>query len=216
MSELSTSADPRLRGRELALLAILAVGSWLLAELAVSAGVEAAVIPTLTALAVRHFRRRKEAGEGEQEPKHPAVRFVLAAWNEGDFTDAEKHVAPGCVVYTNGFAYDSGPEGDGAAMAKEGIEYWRAIAPDLEMRLSQEIREKDRIAIEWSITGTHTGGRPELPATGNAIELQGSAFLALEDDKIVEVWTVFDSLALAVQTGATEAPAWWPGRNVTQ
>jgi SnoaL-like polyketide cyclase len=213
MSERSASAaDPRPRGRDLALLAILAVGSWLLAELAVSAGVEAAVIPTLTALAVRHFRHRQEAGE--QEPKHPAVKFVLAAWNEGDFTDAEKHVARDCVVYTNGFAYDPGLEGDGAGMAKEGIEYWRTIAPDLEMGLSREIREKDRIALEWSITGTHTGGRPELPATGNAIELQGSAFLALEDDKIVEVWTVFDSLALAVQTGATEAPAWWPGRNV--
>ena len=28
------------------------------------------------------------------------------------------------------------------------------------MDLSQEIRQKDRIAIEWLITGTHTGDRP--------------------------------------------------------
>ena len=62
-------------------------------------------------------------------------------------------------------------------------------------------------------TGTHTGTRPDLPASGNAIEVQGSAFLTLDDDKIVEAWSVFDSLALAVQTGTAEEPAWWPARR---
>ena len=35
----------------------------------------------------------------------------------------------------------------------------------------------------------------------------------LSGGKITQVWTVFDALALAVQTGAAEAPAWWPGRS---
>ena len=43
--------------------------------------------------------------------------------------------------------------------------------------------------------------------------LEGTAFLTLSDDTITEVRTVFDSLALAVQTGAAEAPTWWPGRS---
>jgi hypothetical protein len=116
----------------------------------------------------------------------------------------------------NGLTDDSAPGGDGPAMAKESVEYWRAIVPDLKMDLSQEIRQKDRIAIEWLITGTHTGERPELPASGNLIELQGSAFLTLKDDKIVQVSTVFDALALAVQTGAAEAPAWWPAPTSRQ
>ena len=81
------------------------------------------------------------------------------------------------------------------------------------MELTQEIREKDQIAIEWVLTGTHTGTRPDLPASGNAIEVQGSTFLMLDDDKIVEAWSVFDSLALAVQTGTAEEPAWWPARR---
>jgi predicted ester cyclase len=78
------------------------------------------------------------------------------------------------------------------------------VHPDAS-RARAEIRQKDRIAIEWLITGTHTGERPELPASGNSIELQGSAFLTLNHDKIVQVSTVFDALALAVQTGAAEA-----------
>jgi SnoaL-like polyketide cyclase len=151
--------------------------------------------------------------EAEHEPKHPAVKFILGVWNEGDFSEAEKYVAPDLAMSINGFAYDSTPEGDGPAMAQESVEYWRAIMPDVRMDLSQEIRKKDRIAIEWLITGTHTGQRPELPASGNLIKLPGSAFLTLKNDKIAQVSTVFDALALAVQTGAAEAPAWWPGRS---
>ena len=82
------------------------------------------------------------------------------------------------------------------------------------MELTQEIRANDQIAIEWVLTGTHTGEqRSELPASGNAIEVYGSTFLTLEDDRIVEAWSVFDSLALAVQTGTAEEPAWWPARR---
>lgn len=211
MSDQSASANARLRARDVVLLTVTAVCSWLLAKLMLPSDVDAAVIPTLSMLAIRHFKHGKPGAE--QEPKHPAVKFVLAAWNEGDFSEAEKCVAPNLAISMNGFTTDSSPEGDGPAMAQESIEYWRAIFPDLRMELLQEIREKDRIAIEWLITGTHTGERPELPASGNLIELQGSAFLTLEDDKIVEVGTVFDALALAVQTGAAEAPAWWPGRS---
>jgi hypothetical protein len=209
MSDQSASANARRRARDVVLIAVAAACTWLLAKL--SHGVHVAVIPTLVALGARHFRRGKRTGE--HGPKHPAVRFVLAAWNEGDFSEAGKYVAPDLAMSINGLTDDSAPGGDGPAMAKESVEYWRAIVPDLKMDLSQEIRQKDRIAIEWLITGTHTGERPELPASGNLIELQGSAFLTLKDDKIVQVSTVFDALALAVQTGAAEAPAWWPGRS---
>ncbi len=161
-------------------------------------------------LAIRHF---KHDTSEEHEPKHPAVKFVVAAWNEGDFSDAEKYVATELAISINGWTYDTTAESDGLATAQKSIEHWRAILPDLKMSLLQEIHEKDRIAIEWLITGTHTGGQPDLPASDNSIELPGSAFLTLEGDKIIGVSTDFDALALLVQTGAAEAPAWWPGRS---
>ena len=213
MSDRSARSNPWLGPRDAVLLAVAAVCCWLLAKLVHPPGVHVAVIPTLTMLAIRHFRQG--APEAEHEPKHPAVRFVVAAWNEGDFREAEKYIAPDFALSLNGFTQDPSPEGDGPALAKESIEYWRAIVPDIRMDLLQEIREKDRIAIEWLITGTHTGDRPELPASGDPINIQGSAFLTLDDDKIVQVSTVFDALSLAVQTGAAEAPAWWPGRSET-
>jgi predicted ester cyclase len=211
MSGQPATARARRRARDVALLTIAVVCSWLLAKLMPSPGVHAAVIPTLVVLGTKRFRRGNPAAG--HEPKHPAVKAILAAWNEGDFSEAGKYVTPKLATSMNGFTTDSTPEGDGPAMAQESIEYWRAIMPDLKMDLSQEIRQKDRIAIEWLLTGTHTGDRPELPATGNLIELQGSAFLTLKDNKIVQVSTVFDALALAVQAGAAQAPAWWPGRS---
>ncbi len=178
-----------------------------------ASGPHLAVIPALTALTIRHFRHKQgqDGGGAELEPKHPAVRFVLGAWNEGDFSEADKHIALDIQIYTSGLSLSV--EHGGPAMVKKSIESWRALAPDLRMQLSQEIGEKHRIAIEFRITGTHTGDAPELPASGGAIDVEGTAFLTLSGDKITEVWTVFDTLALAVQTGAAEAPAWWPGRS---
>ena len=178
-----------------------------------ASGPHLAVIPTLTAFTIRHFKHKQGQDDGgaELEPKHPAVKFVLGAWNEGDFSEAGKYIAPGMEIYTNGLSLSS--DHGGPAMAKESIESWRALAPDLRMELSQEIGDKHRIAIEFRITGTHTGDAPELPASGGAIDVEGTAFLTLSGGKVTEVRTVFDSLALAVQTGAAEAPAWWPGRS---
>ena len=96
------------------------------------------------------------------------MRFVLGAWNEGDFSEAGKHVAPGIGIYANGLSASS--EHGGPAMAGESIESWRALAPDLRMELSQEIGAKHRVAIGFRITGTHTGDTPELPASGGAID----------------------------------------------
>lgn len=204
--------DIRGRARDALLLMLAAVCSWLLARFLVPPDVDAALIPTLIVMGKRHFKRGKR---DPHEPQHPVVKFVLGVWNEGDFSEVDKYVAPSVTISTNGFVYDSGPEGDGPSFARESVEYWRAIIPDVKMELSREIREKDQIAIEWLISGTHSGERPELPASGNLIEIEGATSLTLEDDRIVQVSSVFDALALAVQTDAAEAPAWWPGRDVS-
>ena len=102
-----------------------------------ASGPHLAVIPTIAALAVRHFRHKQgqDGGDAELEPKHPAVKFVLGAWNEGDFSEARKHVAPGIEIYTNGLSLSS--DHDGPAMVQQSIESWRALAPDLRMELAR-------------------------------------------------------------------------------
>ena len=50
------------------------------------------MIPTLVVLGTKHLRGGEP--KAEHEPKHPVVKFVLAAWNKGDFCEGEKYVAP--------------------------------------------------------------------------------------------------------------------------
>ena len=55
--------------------------------------------------------------------------------------------------------------------------------------------------------------RPDRRCAPRTRELITFRDLTLDGGKITQVWTVFGSLALAVQTGAVKAPAWWPGRS---
>ena len=49
--------------------------------LELASGPTVAVIPTLTALAIKHFKHKEGQDDSGAalEPKHPAVRFVLGA-----------------------------------------------------------------------------------------------------------------------------------------
>ena len=47
------------------------------------------------------------------------MKFVLGDWNEGDFGEARKHIAPAIEIYTNGLSFSS--EHGGPAMVKESI-----------------------------------------------------------------------------------------------
>lgn len=159
------------------------------------------VVPTLTMLAVRHFR----GGEPSEvvEPKNPATKFVLAAWNEGEFGDTHLHVAPDVSVYTNGQTLESAQ--GGPAMIRQTIEYWRGAVPDVTMSLSEEVEQKGHVAMRWRVRGTHTGAVPGVTPTGLPIDLEGAVFMRIEDDKVVEVSTIFDGMLLAMQLGLADA-----------
>jgi hypothetical protein len=51
-----------------------------------ASGPHLAVIPTIAAFTIRHFKHKQgqDGGDAKLEPKHPAVKFVLGAWNEGE------------------------------------------------------------------------------------------------------------------------------------
>ena len=198
--------------RELAFAMVVTAAMCLLVRLFQRPDVSVSIIPTLAALTIKHF---KHSDKEDHEPRNDAIRFLLHAWNGGNFDEAEKYVAPECEIYLNGLADSVPSAGDGPTMLRQSIEHWRAIVPDLRMELSQEVEDKDMVATGWRIAGTHTGAVPELPASGGAIDIEMAAFILLEKDKIAEVWTVFDALSFAVQVGAIDAPAWWPGREST-
>lgn len=63
-------------------------------------------------------------------------------------------------------------------------ETWRAI-PDLHTGFTRLVAHGEWVATEWTLTGTHTGDFPDLPATGRSFSVQGVSIVHVEDGAIV-------------------------------
>ena len=163
------------------------------------------VIPTVAAVAVKHFRS-KQGDSAHMEPKHPAVAFLLDAWNSGDFSRVDKLVPTDISIHTNGRPLAA--DRDGQSAVCDSIQSWRALAPDLVMELREEIRNKRRIAIEFRITGTLAA---DGSRRGGPIEVSGSAFLSINKGEVTEVRTVYDTLTVALANGSVSE--WTPPPN---
>ena len=60
--------------------------------------------------------------------------------------------------------------------------------------------------VRLTFTGTHTGPWMGIPPTGRPVTVKGMALYRLQDGKIVEQWTIGDTLGLLQQLGAVALP----------
>jgi steroid delta-isomerase-like uncharacterized protein len=63
----------------------------------------------------------------------------------------------------------------------------------------------DRVALRTTWRSVQSGPYEGLPPSDKQIEIEQFFFMRLEDGKIAEVWTVWDSLGMAVQLGVVPA-----------
>jgi hypothetical protein len=93
---------------------------------------------------------------------------------------------------------------------REGIaEFFRALragVPDANIAAEDLLTDGDRVAVRFTLTGTHTGGLFGAPASGEHIEAEGIAILRFSGDRIVERWNRLDDVAFLTQIGAMPAP----------
>jgi predicted ester cyclase len=74
----------------------------------------------------------------------------------------------------------------------ESVALYRAVFPDLEIRVLAQQTEGDYVTSRWSLRGTHRGRRVTLP---------GITISRFADGRIAEDWTVSDNLELLRQLG---------------
>jgi steroid delta-isomerase-like uncharacterized protein len=77
--------------------------------------------------------------------------------------------------------------------------------PDLDFRHDEMIVEGDRVAILWSMHGSHLGELFGFGPTGRSIELNGALIITLSDGKIVRERRIYDFMGLLIQMGALKA-----------
>ncbi|MEP6851027.1 MAG: ester cyclase [Acidobacteriota bacterium] len=64
--------------------------------------------------------------------------------------------------------------------------------PDLHVEVEDVLKDGDRYAARFAVTGTQKGEFTGLPATGKKVVFAGSGICLVEDGKFKEVWNVID------------------------
>jgi steroid delta-isomerase-like uncharacterized protein len=127
--------------------------------------------------------------------------FMREVWNNGDFTNLGDYVA-----HTYEIRHDPGDPWDGKTLNaeefKKRVFYSRNAIPDLHFELQEMISENDKVAVRWTMSGTHKGDLPQLPATGKKFSITGMTFYYFDHGKLCGHSQSFDQLAFLSQIGA--------------
>ena len=88
---------------------------------------------------------------------------------------------------------------------KQKVAGFKAIFPDLKEDLQDIIASGDTVATRWVLTGSQQQEFMGIPASGQAIRVEGMNFYRLRDGRVTDMWTQFDGVALMQQLGAIPA-----------
>lgn len=123
-----------------------------------------------------------------------ARRFRDEIFAQGNLTAADEILAPDVVWHA-----DVAPGAEGVRAHATEL---RDAFPDLALSADQVVAAGDRVAILWTMRGTHQGELYGAPPTGNPVTTPGTDIFRIENGKIAEIWTVGDDLGLLIQLGA--------------
>jgi steroid delta-isomerase-like uncharacterized protein len=132
-----------------------------------------------------------------EENKAIALRFGQV-WGKGDIGIVDELGAPGLRV-----SYPLMPAPtEGVAAFKEVLKMVHTAFPDVEIEIGEPIAEGNRVAVAWTMRGTHKGQMMGLPPTGKTVTWSGITLYRIENGKVVDERGEEDGLALMRQLGA--------------
>lgn len=96
-------------------------------------------------------------------------------------------------------------EGDGRVVTSTDLtaqmQMQRNAAPDLQIRVQDQIAEGDRVVSRLEVTGTHLGEWQGIPPTGRRFTMTGLVMRRIAGGKIVERWDSLDWMGVHQQLG---------------
>lgn len=114
---------------------------------------------------------------------HTALEEVCA---RGDLARARELYATDFVDHVNALEFR------GQAGIAKSVAIYRALFPDLQIEVLDQVGTNGRVVSRWELRGTHRGRRVTLP---------GITISRFEENKIAEDWTVSDNLELLRRVG---------------
>ena len=136
--------------------------------------------------------------ESMSEPernKELVLRMLDGVINDGDADLFDRFLSADYVHH--------GPDGKltGTETHKEAARTYAVAFPDIQFEELDQIAEGDKVVTRWRFTGTHKGPLPDLPPTGNAVDVTGIIIHRIEDGRVVEGWEEFGALVFMQQLG---------------
>lgn len=127
-------------------------------------------------------------------------QFMELVWNTGDVSLVPTFVAEQYTVHS-----DPGDPWEGQTLSREEfaarLRISRAPFPDLRFEVTDTLADGDRVAISWTMRGTHLAAMGAVPATGRAIAVQGMTIYTFAAGYLTGHRQVVDRLAVAAQLG---------------
>ena len=122
------------------------------------------------------------------------------AFRAGDQATIDTLCDPGLVDHNS--APDEAPT---LAGFKQKVAGFKAIFPDLREELQDIIASGDTVATRWVVTGSLQQEFMGIPASGQAVTVEGMNFYRLKEGRVTDIWTQFDGVAMMQQLGAIPA-----------
>src|SRR5919106_1200135 len=93
-----------------------------------------------------------------------------------------------------------GPDG-----VKEFTNTYLTGFPDGRITVDHQFADGDWVATRWTGRGRHTGELIGIPPTGKEATVTGLTLSRVQDGKVIEEWTVWDTLGMLQQLGVVPA-----------
>ena len=130
------------------------------------------------------------------------MRRFWGVWEEGNIDLVDELLAPDYLNHTPASPdQPTGPEG-----VKGLVAMFRSAIPDLRVVVEDMIAEGEKVAVRYTLEGTHEGELFGVPPTGQRLSIKSIAVERVSDGRIREHWRVTDSLDMMQQLGVIPAP----------
>jgi predicted ester cyclase len=128
-----------------------------------------------------------------ERPKRIVRRYYDEVLTHRRLDVFERLIAPGFVGHDpSGATMDRVGYHDAVRMLHDGF-------ASLNVRIDDQIAERDLVTTRWTATGLHTGPFAGVAPTWRQVTLSGIDIHRLEGDRLVEMWEQLDFASLLAQ-----------------
>jgi len=156
-----------------------------------------------------HRYEKREHTMSTDQNKAIARRIVDEAWTKHDPSILDTLFSSDAILHDpQNKTIVKGPQG-----AKSTLATYLKAFPDMKISIEREIAEGDFVVQHLIATGKNTGEFNGMPATGKNTTVTGVMTSKIKDGKVIEAWSLFDSLGLLQQLGVVPASQATPTRE---